>query len=423
VKKASNKGIVSDTGKKLMNQFFYWKTRMRKLKKIGLALLGALLWCSATSSAGEADTLQMLAKAIASSSNEKVQVSLMRGMLKSLDGRRDVDAPASWGDVRESLTTNENIEAKRMFQELSQIFGDESAALEALDTLRNGFATVDERESALRSLLAQRNVQLPTELEKLLGDQYLRTSAIRAFGVMPQPGAAQLLLNRYEAFDASDRRVVVETLATRSEYAKELLGALRSGAIAKSDIPSYAARTLQSMLGSDFSEVFGDVAALSGDKSALFEKYRDLLTPKNMAGADPIQGKAVFDRTCAACHVMYGNGGQIGPDLTGSNRANLDYILLNILDPSDDIPDSYKMVTVTTHEGQTLVGAISEEDSRRVVLNAVGQKQVVAKQDIKSRVVSDISMMPEGLLMTLKDDEVANLIQYLRTEEPLEVVK
>jgi putative heme-binding domain-containing protein len=310
-----------------------------------------------------------------------------------------------------------------MFQELSQIFGDESAALEALDTLRNGFATVDERESALRSLLAQRNVQLPTELEKLLGDQYLRTSAIRAFGVMPQPGAAQLLLNRYEAFDASDRRVVVETLATRSEYAKELLGALRSGAIAKSDIPSYAARTLQSMLGSDFSEVFGDVAALSGDKSALFEKYRDLLTPKNMAGADPIQGKAVFDRTCAACHVMYGNGGQIGPDLTGSNRANLDYILLNILDPSDDIPDSYKMVTVTTHEGQTLVGAISEEDSRRVVLNAVGQKQVVAKQDIKSRVVSDISMMPEGLLMTLKDDEVANLIQYLRTEEPLEVVK
>ena len=396
---------------------------MRKFKKIGLALLGALLCCSASSGAGEADTLQMLAKAIASSNNEKVQVSLMRGMLKSLEGRRDVDAPASWGDVRESLITSEGIEAKRLLQELSQIFGDESAVLEALDTLRNSLAKVDERESALRSLLAQRNVQLPMELEKLLDDQYLRTSAIRALGVMPQPGAAQLLLNRYETFDASDRRVVVETLATRKEYAEELLGALQGGVIKKNDIPSYAARTLDSMLGSDFSEVYGDVAALSGDKSALFEKYRNLLTPKTMAVADPIQGKAVFDRTCAACHVMYGEGGVIGPDLTGSNRANLDYILLNILDPSDDIPDSYKMVTITTHEGQVLVGAISEEDSRRVVLNAVGQKQVVAKQDIKSRVVSDISMMPEGLLMTLKDEEVANLIQYLRTEEPLEIVK
>ena len=367
--------------------------------------------------------MQMLAKAIANTDNENVQVSLMRGMLKSLEGRRDVDAPASWSDVRERLSTSENVEAKRLLQELSAIFGDESAALEALDTLRNAFAQVDERESALRSLLAQRNVQLPIELEKLLDDQYLRTSAIRAFGVMPQPGAAELLINRYEAFSASERRVVVETLATRKEYAEELLVALRSGVISKSEIPSYAARTLESMLGSAFSEVYGDVATLSGDKSALFEKYRNLLTPETMASADPIQGKAVFDRTCVACHILYGNGGQIGPDLTGSNRANLDYILLNILDPSDDIPDSYKMVTVTTHEGQVLVGAIAEEDSRRIVLNAVGQKQVVAKQDIKSRVVSDISMMPEGLLMTLKDDEVANLIQYLRTEEPLEEVK
>jgi len=221
----------------------------------------------------------------------------------------------------------------------------------------------------------------------------------------------------------SDRRVVIETLATRIEYARELLGSLKSGAIEKSEIPTYAARTLESMLGSDFSEVYGDAAALSGDKGALFEKYRKLLTPEIMTNADPFEGKVVFDRTCAACHLMYGEGGEIGPDLTGSNRANLDYILLNILDPSADIPDSYKMVTVTTHEGQTLVGSIAEENGRRIVLNSVGQKQIVAKQDIKSRVVSDISMMPEGLLMTLKDDEVANLIQYLRTEEPLGGVK
>ncbi len=367
--------------------------------------------------------MQMLAKAIAKTDNANVQVSLMRGMLKSLEGRRDVDAPAAWVDVRERLATSENVEARRLLQQLSQIFGDESAALEALETLRNVWAKVDDRESALRSLLAQRNVQLTTELEALLDDQYLRASAIRGFGVMPQPGAAKLLIDRFESFDAADRRVVVETLSTRKEYAKELLVALRSGVIAKSEIPSYSARTLQSMLGADFSEVYGDVAALSGDKSALFEKYRNLLTPETMASADPIQGQAIFERTCAACHVLYGNGGQIGPDLTGSNRANLDYILLNILDPSDDIPDSYKMVTVTTHEGQVLVGAISEEDGRRIVLNAVGQEQVVAKEDIKSRVVSDVSMMPEGLLMTLKDDEVANLIQYLRTEEPLEVVK
>lgn len=396
---------------------------MRKVKKVGLALLVALLYCSFLSGASESSTLQMLARAIANSDNENVQISLMKGMLKSLEGRRGIDAPESWVDVRGNVSSSDNAEAKRLLQELSQIFGDEDAALEALNTVRNQSANAGERQGALRSLLAQRNDALAIELETLLDDSELRTSAIRAFGIMPQPGAAQLLLNRYSGFDVSDRRVVIETLATRIEYARELLGALRSGAIEKSEIPTYAARTLESMLGSDFSEVYGDAAALSGDKDALFEKYRKLLTPEIMTNADPFEGKVVFDRTCAACHLMYGEGGEIGPDLTGSNRANLDYILLNILDPSADIPDSYKMVTVTTHEGQTLVGSIAEENGRRIVLNSVGQKQIVAKQDIKSRVVSDISMMPEGLLMTLKDDEVANLIQYLRTEEPLGGVK
>ena len=398
-------------------------TRVKKVRKLGATLLGALLYCSMIYGASDSSTLQTLARAIANSNNENVQISLMKGMLKSMEGRRGVDAPESWVDVRANLSSSENREAKRLLQELSQIFGDEDAAFEALNTLRNQSANAGEREGALRSLLAQRNDALAIELETLLDDRELRTSAIRAFGIMPQPGAAQLLLNRYRGFDMSDRRVVIETLATRIEYARELLGALRSGAIEKSEIPTYAARTLESMLGSDFSEVYGDTAALSGDKSALFEKYRKLLTPEIMTNADPFEGKVVFDRTCAACHLMYGEGGEIGPDLTGSNRANLDYILLNILDPSADIPDSYKMVTVTTHEGQTLVGSIAEENGRRIVLNSVGQKQIVAKQDIKSRVVSDISMMPEGLLMTLKDDEVANLIQYLRTEEPLGGVK
>ena len=396
---------------------------MKKVRKLGVTFLGALLYCSMIYGASDSSMLQMLARAIANSNNENVQISLMKGMLKSMEGRRGVDAPESWVDVRANLSSSDNREAKRLLQELSQIFGDEDAAFEALNTLRNQSANAGEREGALRSLLAQRNDALAIELETLLDDRELRTSAIRAFGIMPQPGAAQLLLNRYRGFDMSDRRVVIETLATRIEYARELLGSLKSGAIEKSEIPTYAARTLESMLGSDFSEVYGDAAALSGDKGALFEKYRKLLTPEIMTNADPFEGKVVFDRTCAACHLMYGEGGEIGPDLTGSNRANLDYILLNILDPSADIPDSYKMVTVTTHEGQTLVGSIAEENGRRIVLNSVGQKQIVAKQDIKSRVVSDISMMPEGLLMTLKDDEVANLIQYLRTEEPLGGVK
>ena len=396
---------------------------MKKYYAFAVLLFGVLLFSSSLRAASEADSMELLAKTIANTADEDARISLMRGMFKALEGRRDVDAPASWGDVRARVETSEHKDALQLLQQLSQIFGDENAARRALNTLRDASASEGDRESALRSLLAQRNDQLPHELKSLLDDPDLRTSAIRAYGMMPQPGTARLLIDRYAGFEAADQRVVIETLATRKEYAEVLLLALRNGVIAKSDIPSYTARTLQSMLGSDFSEVYGDVAALSSDKSALYEKYRALLTPETMKTADPIHGKRVFDRTCGACHIMYGTGGHMGPDLTGSNRANLDYILLNILDPSDDIPDSYKMVTLTTHEGQMLAGTITEEDGRRVVLNMVGQTQVVATTDIQSRTVTDISMMPEGLLMTLKDDEVVNLIQYLRTEEQVEAAQ
>ena len=65
---------------------------------------------------------------------------------------------------------------------------------------------------------------------------------------------------------------------------------------------------------------------------------------------------------------MYGEGGIIGPELTGSNRANLDYLLGNLLDPSGEIQDDYKMVVVTTRDGRTYVGNIAKETERQVDL-------------------------------------------------------
>ena len=75
------------------------------------------------------------------------------------------------------------------------------------------------------------------------------------------------------------------------------------------------------------------------------------------------------------------------------------------------------MVTITSKDGQVSVGNVVEEDANKVVLNMVGQKSVIAKSDVKTRVTSKISMMPEGLLLTLKDPEILDLIQYLRTEK------
>jgi putative heme-binding domain-containing protein len=144
-------------------------------------------------------------------------------------------------------------------------------------------------------------------------------------------------------------------------------------------------------------------------------KYKAMLTDAVLAKANTGHGRAIFERTCIACHVLYGAGGIVGPDLTGSNRANLDYILAQILNPSEVMQESYQLVIVTTRDGRTLSGTVAAEDNQQLTLRLVGQDSIVTKSEILSREKSPISMMPEGLLKTLKADEVRDLIAYLRT--------
>ena len=119
---------------------------------------------------------------------------------------------------------------------------------------------------------------------------------------------------------------------------------------------------------------------------------------------------------------MYGEGGVIGPDLTGSNRANLEYLLSNVLTPNAEVQDAYKMVVVTTRDGRTHSGNVVSETDRQLTLRVVGRDPVVlSKADIQSRETTAASLMPPGLFDTLTDREVADLVAYLRTVEQVKV--
>jgi putative heme-binding domain-containing protein len=116
---------------------------------------------------------------------------------------------------------------------------------------------------------------------------------------------------------------------------------------------------------------------------------------------------------------MYGEGGAIGPDLTGSNRANLEYLLSNVLNPNGEVQDAYKMVVVTTRDGRTLSGNVIAENDRQITLRVVGRENtIVAKSDVQSREVTAVSLMPTGLLDSLTDREAIDLVAYLRTAVP-----
>jgi len=345
-----------------------------------------------------------------------VQASFLKGMLGGLAGQRDLDPPKGWSALKLKLEKQGNDEVMGLVGQIGQVFGDESAGDSALATLMDEKAPLEERKLALAGLVSQKNPKLPPKLALLL-DQPIGIKAIRAYSAYDYKPAPRILLSRYSKLDTEEKSVVIETLASRKPFARALIAAMGKGKVSKEDIPTYVARNLQSMLGDSFEKVYGKVQPVSAGKDKLIAKYKAMVLASDMSKADPSKGRMIYQRSCGACHIMYGEGGKIGPELTGSNRSDLDYFLLNVLAPSYDVPEGYRMVTITSKDGQVLVGNVIEENANKVVLNMVGQQSVIAKSDVKTRVTSKISMMPEGLLLTLKDPEILDLIKYLRTEK------
>ncbi|MBA4054169.1 MAG: dehydrogenase, partial [Marivirga sp.] len=341
---------------------------------------------------------------------------MLNGMLAGLEGRSDLKAPANWSAVYNKLKSDKS--AAALAQEVAQLFGDTEAAQRFLQIIRNPASPVEAQRDALKSLASRQREELLPILPILLDQPKLSVEAIRAMAAYEHEPLGILLIEGFGKFTTQEQAEALQTLSSRTTYGRLLTQAIKDGKIKKGDVPAYVARQLRRVVGNGFVEVWGPIDQLSGNKAVAYKRYQHLLTDQALAKADLINGKAIFQRTCAACHSLYGEGGNVGPDLTGSNRSNIDYLLGNIIEPSAEIQDDYKMVVITSRDGRTYSGNIIAENNRQITLRVIGQNQLVLnKSDIQSQETASVSMMPEGLMETLSDKEVLELIRYLRTNK------
>jgi len=363
----------------------------------------------------DARKLESLSRTLGQTENEETKTNMLRGFVAGLKGLRDVKAPPSWG------VTYAKLQGQPLATQIAQILGDAGAVTAMLSSLDNPKAKLSERQTALRGLASQEHNELKSRLLSLLDDKSLQIDSIRSMAAYNEKSFSRELLKRYASLTNEGKTAVIQTLASRPSYAQRLTNAIKSGEVPRRDVPAYVVRQMRRVAGPGFVDVWGKIDSLSVDKEAAFSKYRQLLTSKAAGRGSAAKGRLIYERTCSACHKLYGEGGEIGPDLTGSNRANLDYVLENILNPSGDIPEGYQMLLVTTRGGQTYAGTLASENEQQLVLRVVGLPSVtLAKSEIQSREKVATSMMPEGLLSVLKDKEIIDLIAYLRTSKQLD---
>jgi putative membrane-bound dehydrogenase-like protein len=156
-------------------------------------------------------------------------------------------------------------------------------------------------------------------------------------------------------------------------------------------------------------------------RRAAIKEWREKLTPEELARADRAAGRVVWRQRCGTCHMLFDEGGNVGPNLTGAGRAETDYVILNVMDPSAVVPEAWRLTQVITADGRVIAGAVAASDDRTLTLRTTAGEIQLDREEIDDVVTREQSVMPEGLWNGLTDEEVRDLVAYLAspTQVPL----
>ncbi|HEY1109020.1 MAG TPA: c-type cytochrome, partial [Opitutaceae bacterium] len=244
----------------------------------------------------------------------------------------------------------------------------------------------------------------------------VQLQAVRALERIADPRGGALLVARenWSRFTPQIREAAIAALTSSPALIDVLFGALKAGVVAPAEISSTRRTQLlkhaNARVKAQAEALFKDLEG--GDRMAVYRKHRDGLD----ASADPVKGRAVFARVCATCHMRSGEGGKVGPDLTGVRNQPADALLLHILVPNYEVYPSYQTLAVTTQDGRSVSGWLAAETESSLTLRtAFGTEENVLRRSIASLTASGLSLMPDGLEQAMTQDEVSQLIAFLKS--------
>jgi putative membrane-bound dehydrogenase-like protein len=230
----------------------------------------------------------------------------------------------------------------------------------------------------------------------------------------PSLQVSTLLLADWKTATPSFRQPSIEVLLARDEWRSDLMNALESGLVARSEI-SPANR--QRLLKDSRSQIQQRAQALwqesgSNSRAAVLTKYQSVTT---MTG-DSARGSGIFGNTCATCHFLRGQGFNVGPNLAPLSDKSPSDFLTAILDPNAAVEPRFVAYNIETKDRRSLSGIVSAETATTLTLvQAGGAQEKLLRNDIQEIHASGLSLMPEGLEQNLSPQDLADLIAFLKT--------
>lgn len=302
--------------------------------------------------------------------------------------------------------------------------GSADAAREAIEALTDEKTPSDRRQKLARTLgevAAPEAVPALLEIIRESDDAALLKTALAALGSYEDPQIAAVVVERYATLPAAARGAAEALLAGRATWARELLKAIDAGKISANDVSVAAVQKIRLLPDSEIAALAakhwsGQIASAA----RLQEEIARCVKLLRAGHGDPYAGKKLFNQTCAKCHTLFTEGGQVGPDLTSYQRGNIKNMLANIINPSVEIREGYENHVAITDDGRVVTGLLVDKDPRVVILRGPeGQDIVLERSRLDEFISQRRSLMPDGLLKDLTDQQIRDLFAYLRSTQPL----
>ena len=338
----------------------------------------------------------------------------LRGMASALKGRRRVSPPATWGEfAKQSLDR----EQRQLVKQISVVFGDGQTfdELRRLADDRSGDSRV--RGRALLTLAENGTDDLAGLLNRHFGDKEVRRYVIEAYAYCDHPTVGERIIGQFPRLKPAEQRAAINTLTKRPHWAQLLLEAVEKEKVERSLLTAWHARQIVNLgdrqLTARLETIWGPIRTSPADKSRQMEAMKKRVSAAEVTPEALALGERVFQKSCANCHVLFGKGGRIGPDLTGGNRRDLGYLLENIMDPGSSVADSFRSSVVNLVDGRTITGVILKQTPQVLEIQSAEKKLLVDRRDVEQVRQTANSLMPEGLLDPLSPAEQQGLFLYL----------
>jgi putative heme-binding domain-containing protein len=341
----------------------------------------------------------------------KYSDSLLVGIERAVLGMKGFKKPDRWELVLSKLGMNPQV------LKLSVLFGDEQATERMEKLVVNAQADPSIRRRTLKILIDSDSTNLKVLCGKLLNDPEMQVLAVRGLTKFEDLKIGKRLVDKLPDFSRQELDEVVGFLCGRVNWTGFMLEEMEKGNISRSVISPYHATQILALNNQELNEkldrVWGVVRTSPDTMSERKIELKKELNAGHLANANLVNGRTHYDLQCGACHKLYGQGGKLGPDLTGSGRSNLDYLLENIVDPDSAVSADYRMNIIHLKDGRTLSGMIAGQDRNSLTLRMPGSDTVVSKSMVEKRETLSHSIMPAGLLDNLSLNARRDLIAYL----------